>query len=116
MKSAMIVKLNSRDEELLQKRLSSGAFESAEDVHRALESLDADEAWMRESRLPSMRKLRAAYLNWTQVRVFPESVLRQTSANAKRTGCDSSGSEFELIHLFRRTLRRYFRNLEVPGR
>jgi Arc/MetJ-type ribon-helix-helix transcriptional regulator len=43
----MIIELNPEDELIVQRRLQSGAYASIEDViHRALESLDADEMWL----------------------------------------------------------------------
>jgi Arc/MetJ-type ribon-helix-helix transcriptional regulator len=46
----MIIELNPEDELLVQRRLQSGAYASIEDViHRALESLDADEMWLQEN-------------------------------------------------------------------
>jgi putative addiction module CopG family antidote len=45
----MTVNLRPEDEKLIQKQLSSGVFQSAEEViHRALESLEAEEAWLQE--------------------------------------------------------------------
>jgi putative addiction module CopG family antidote len=47
----MTVHLKPEDEQLIKKRLESGAFADAEDViHRALESLDSDEVWLAENR------------------------------------------------------------------
>lgn len=47
----MIIELRPEDEELIQRRLDSGAFRSVEEIiHRALETLDADETWLQESR------------------------------------------------------------------
>jgi antitoxin ParD1/3/4 len=47
----MTINLKPEDEQLVQKRLKSGVFASAEDViHRALESLDAEEDWLQENR------------------------------------------------------------------
>ena len=46
----MTINLKPEDEQLIQKRLESGVFGSAEEViHRALESLDAEEAWLQEN-------------------------------------------------------------------
>jgi Arc/MetJ-type ribon-helix-helix transcriptional regulator len=47
----MIIELRPEDEELIQKRLDSGAFASVEEIiHRALETLDADETWLQENK------------------------------------------------------------------
>jgi antitoxin ParD1/3/4 len=47
----MAINLRPEDERLIQKRLPSGAFDSAEEVvHRALESLDAEQEWLQENR------------------------------------------------------------------
>ena len=47
----MIIELKPEDEQLIQKRLQSGAFTSVEEViHQALESLDADEVWLRKEK------------------------------------------------------------------
>jgi antitoxin ParD1/3/4 len=47
----MIIELKPEDERLVQKQLESGAFASVECViHRALESLDADESWLQENK------------------------------------------------------------------
>jgi len=47
----MIIQLKPEDEVLVQRRLQSGAFASAEElIHYALESFDADEAWLQENK------------------------------------------------------------------
>ena|SRR5260370_29045317 len=47
----MIIELKPEDELLIQKRLQSGAFASPQEIiHCALESLDADEAWLQENK------------------------------------------------------------------
>ncbi len=47
----MTINLRPEDERLIQKQLQSGVFASAEEViHRALESLEADENWLQENR------------------------------------------------------------------
>jgi len=47
----MIIQLKPEDEVLVQRRLQSGAFASAEElIHYALESLDAEEAWLQENK------------------------------------------------------------------
>lgn len=47
----MKIELNSEDEQLIQKRLQSGAFHSVNDViHDALASQDAEEEWLQENR------------------------------------------------------------------
>src|SRR5690349_14059700 len=48
---AMTINLEPEDEELIQKRLQTGAFGSPREViHRALESLDAEESWLQENK------------------------------------------------------------------
>ncbi len=47
----MTINLTPEDEKRVQKRLQSGVFSSAEEViHRALESLEAEEDWLLENR------------------------------------------------------------------
>jgi antitoxin ParD1/3/4 len=47
----MIIELKPEDELLVQRRLESGAYASIEEViHRALESLHADEIWLQENK------------------------------------------------------------------
>ena len=47
----MKIELNPEDEQLIQKRLQSGAFESIEEViHDALTSQEAEEEWLQENR------------------------------------------------------------------
>lgn len=46
----MKIELNPEDEQLIQKRLQSGAFHSVyEVIHAALSSQDAEEGWLREN-------------------------------------------------------------------
>jgi antitoxin ParD1/3/4 len=48
---AMTINLEPEDEKLVQKRLQTGVFGSPREViHRALESLDAEESWLQENR------------------------------------------------------------------
>jgi antitoxin ParD1/3/4 len=54
----MIIQLKPEDELLVQKRLQSGAFASPEEIiHCALESLDADEAWLQENKAAIHEKI-----------------------------------------------------------
>jgi len=47
----MTITLNPGDERIIQKRLQSGAFSTVEEIiHRALESLDAEEDWLQANR------------------------------------------------------------------
>ena len=47
----MKIELNPEDEQLIQKRLQSGAFQSIDEViHDALTSQDAEEDWLQENR------------------------------------------------------------------
>jgi len=48
--TSMMVELGPEDAELIRKRLDSGAFAGVEEViHRAFQTLDADEAWLQEN-------------------------------------------------------------------
>lgn len=48
---AMTINLEPEDEKLVQKRLQTGVFGSPREViHRALESLDAEESWLQENK------------------------------------------------------------------
>jgi putative addiction module CopG family antidote len=50
-RAAMKIELNPEDEQLIQKRLESGAFHSINEViHDALASQDAEEDWLQENR------------------------------------------------------------------
>ena len=54
----MHIDLTPEDEKLIEKRLQSGVFASAEEViHRALESLDAEEDWIQENRATISAKI-----------------------------------------------------------
>jgi len=58
----MTIKLKPEDEQLIQKRLQSGAFASAEEVvHDALESLDAEDEWARQNRQAIQDKIDRAF-------------------------------------------------------
>jgi len=47
----MTIDLEPEDEKLIQKRLQTGVYGSPREViHRALESLDAEESWLQESK------------------------------------------------------------------
>ena len=47
----MTINLEPEDERLIEKRMQTGAFGSPQEViHRALESLDAQESWLQENR------------------------------------------------------------------
>jgi antitoxin ParD1/3/4 len=47
----MRIELKPEDEQLIQKRLQSGAFQSVDEViHDALTSQDAEESWLEENR------------------------------------------------------------------
>ena len=47
----MTIHLRPEDEQLLQKQLDRGVFTSVDDViHRALETLNADEDWLQQNR------------------------------------------------------------------
>ena len=58
----MTIKLKPEDEQLIQKRLQGGAFATAEEVvHHALESLDAEEEWVRQNRQTIEGKIERAF-------------------------------------------------------
>jgi antitoxin ParD1/3/4 len=58
----MTIKLKPEDEQLIQKRLQSGAFASAEEVvHHALESLDAEDEWAQQNRQAIQDKIDRAF-------------------------------------------------------
>ena len=58
----MTVNLKPEDEQLVQKRLQSGVFADADEViHRALESLDAEEDWLQENRQAINDKIERAF-------------------------------------------------------
>jgi putative addiction module CopG family antidote len=47
----MIINLTPEDEKLIQKRLRTGVFSSAEEViHRALEAQEAEEHWLHQNK------------------------------------------------------------------
>ena len=47
----MIIELKPEDELIIQKRLQSAAFTSVDEIiHRALESLEADEEWLAQNK------------------------------------------------------------------
>jgi antitoxin ParD1/3/4 len=55
---AMTINLEPEDEKLIQKRLQTGVFGSPREViHRALESLDAEESWLQENRADINEKI-----------------------------------------------------------
>jgi antitoxin ParD1/3/4 len=58
----MTITLKPEDEQLIQKRLQTGAFTSAEEVvHRALESLEAEDEWIRQNRQAIQGKIDRAF-------------------------------------------------------
>ena len=58
----MTIHLTPEDEQLIQKRLESGVFSSAEEViHHALESLDADEGWLQQNRAAINEKIERGF-------------------------------------------------------
>ncbi|MBZ5608486.1 MAG: type II toxin-antitoxin system ParD family antitoxin [Acidobacteriia bacterium] len=57
----MQINLTSEDEKLIEKRLRSGVFANAEEViHRALESLDAEEDWLQDHKTAINEKIERA--------------------------------------------------------
>jgi putative addiction module CopG family antidote len=58
----MNINLKPEDEQIVRRRLKSGAFASVEEViHRALESLDAQEEWLQENRADIHDKIERAF-------------------------------------------------------
>jgi antitoxin ParD1/3/4 len=58
----MTITLKPEDEQLIQKRLQTGAFTSAEEVvHRPLESLEAEDEWIRQNRQAIEGKIDRAF-------------------------------------------------------
>ena len=58
----MTIQLKPEDEQLIQKRIESGAFADAADViHRALESLDSDEEWLAENRAAIQQQIDSGF-------------------------------------------------------
>ncbi|SPF36570.1 conserved hypothetical protein [Candidatus Sulfopaludibacter sp. SbA4] len=74
----MTVELNPELEALIQKRLQSGVFQSVEDVLlQALESQDAEEAWLELHRREVGEKLERAMEEFDQGGGIPGSEVRQ---------------------------------------
>jgi antitoxin ParD1/3/4 len=78
----MTIKLRPEDEQLIQKRLESGAFATPEEViHRALESLQADEDWLHENRAAIHDKIERAFGQFERGEgLTPEESLAQLEA------------------------------------
>jgi antitoxin ParD1/3/4 len=56
------INLRPEDEDLIQRQLESGVFRSPEEVvHRALESLRAEEAWLQENRAAIHEKIEQGF-------------------------------------------------------
>ena len=77
----MTIKVRPEDEQLIQERLESGAFATPEEViHRALESLQADEEWLRSNRAVIHDKIERAFGQFESVH------RRRTTSIALRAG------------------------------
>jgi Arc/MetJ-type ribon-helix-helix transcriptional regulator len=68
----MTITLKPEDQELIRKRLVDGAFQSAEEIiHRALETLDAQEAWVRGNRDAISEKIDRAHAEFERGEGIP---------------------------------------------
>ena len=68
----MTIILKPEDEELVRRQLQDGAFQSAEEiVHRALETLNAQEAWLRENRDAITAKIDRAHAEFERGEGIP---------------------------------------------
>jgi len=78
----MTIKVRPEDEQLIQERLESGAFATPEEViHRALESLQADEEWLRSNRAMIHDKIERAFAQFERGEgLTPEESLAQLEA------------------------------------
>ena len=78
----MTIKVTPEDEQLIQKSLESGAFATPEEViHRALESLQADEEWLRSNRAVIHDKIERAFDQFERREgLTPEESLAQLEA------------------------------------
>ena len=60
-RGSVTIHINPDDEQLIRKRVQSGAFSSVEEViHRALESQDAEETWLQDNRTAIDEKIERA--------------------------------------------------------
>lgn len=78
----MTIKVRPEDEQLIQKRLKSGAFATPEEViHWALESLQADEDWQHKNRAAIQDKIERAFGQFERGEgLTPEESLAQLEA------------------------------------
>ena len=59
---AMTINITPEDEKLIQEKLRTGAFRSVEEViHRALGSLEAEEAWLQENKAAIHEKIERGF-------------------------------------------------------
>ena len=75
----MTINLKPEDEQLIEKRLQTGVFASAEEVvHHALESLDAEEEWLQENRAVISEKIERGFAQFERGEgLTPEASLAQ---------------------------------------
>jgi len=65
----MIINLTPEDEKLIQKRLQTGVFSSAEEViHRALEAQEAEEDWLHQNQASVNEKIERGLAQFERVR------------------------------------------------
>lgn len=78
----MTIDLAPEDEQRIQKRLQSGVFaNAAEVIHRALESLDAEEEWLRENREAITEKIERGFAQFERGEgLTPEESLARLEA------------------------------------
>ena len=85
----MTITLKPEDQELIRKRLVDGVFQTAEEiVHRALETLDAQEAWVRENRDAITAKIDRAHAEFERGEGIPGDEARKRLQLMKETGSE----------------------------
>ncbi len=83
----MTVELRPEDQELIQKRLTSGAFKTAgEVIHDALISQDAEESWLRENQQDIHEKIQRGRAQLARGEGIPGDVSRTRLQERKAGG------------------------------
>lgn len=73
----MTVELRPEDQDLIQKRLQSGAFRTADEViHDALISQDAEEAWLQENKQAINEKIQRGIAQLARGEGIPGEISR----------------------------------------
>jgi len=107
----MKITLKPEDEELIQKRLREGSFESAEEiVHRALETLACQEAWLGKHRDVITAKLERAQAEFDRGEGIPGDEALQRLQSMKKTRMNPKDDR---LRSFTRSSQRRLRNLGV---